>query len=144
MGQEQSSLNRTKEELNSLYNKIQAERLVLEGRIQALLVELNKNTNDNWQNKSMKGYVILTKRADGSSVKELHIPDWNVAFYNTNEGISVRDFISDDTLRFSVTVNEEDAVLLHSLWIKSYHAKSISVLVQPILQHYINDNIIKV
>ena len=144
MGQEQSSLQRTKEELNSLYDKFQAERLVLEGRIQALLVELNKNTNDNWQNKSMKGHVVLTRRADGSSVKELYIPDWNVAFYNTNDGISVRDFISNDIFGVGITINEEDAVLLHSLWIKSYHTKSISVLVQPILQHYINDNIIKI
>jgi len=91
----------------------------------------------------MKGRIILTKRSDGSSVKELVVPDWNIAFYNSNDGIAVRNCIGHDLFGIGITISKEDAVLLHSLWIKTYHAKAIGVLVQPILQHYINDNTLK-
>ena len=137
MGLEQSSLNKTKIEINSMYDRFQAERLILESKIQMLLSDLHKASNDEWIPKQMNALILKNRHIDGSSVKELCVPEWNVAFYNSGDGVQVRDYLYKGDIGKTVTISEENSIILHSLWIKSYQARSIGVLVQPVLQHYL-------
>lgn len=142
MGQEQSSHKKSsheksKVEINKLYIQYQAERVVLEKRIVSLLNDLHKETNDNWTPKSMNGQILFTRQSDGSTVRELLIPTWNVVFYNGDDGIAVRDTLVSDIASLPVTINMEDSILFHTMWIRSFHLRSISTLVQPVLTHYL-------
>lgn len=134
--QEHSSTNKV--ELNTLYLQHQAERLVLEKRIATLLNDVHKETLDNWIPKSMKGHILYTRQTDGSTIRELFIPDWHTVFYSNICGISVRDHLVSDIPSLPVTINHEDAILLHNMWIRYLHSKSASLLAEPILTHYIN------
>jgi hypothetical protein len=75
-------------------------------------------SDDKWVPDAMSGFIVLNKRPDGSSVKELYIPQWNVSFFYSGSTISVRK--QTEALQGKpVHLIVAHAILLHNLLIKS-------------------------
>lgn len=72
----------------------------------------------------MTGIVVLRKRPDGSSIKELYIPAWNVAFYKHSGSI---DILPDctNTGGKPVKISQKDALLLYNAWLIYVESKRV-------------------
>ena len=85
-------------------------------RLMGLIIQAG--SDDKWVPDAMSGFIVLNKRPDGSSVKELYIPHWNVTFFYSGSTISVRkqtEAIQGKPVHIIVA----HAILLHNLLIKS-------------------------
>ena len=79
---------------------------------------IQASSDDKWMPDAMSGFIVLNKRPDGSSVKELYIPQWNVTFFYSGSIISVRK--QTEALQGKpVHIIVAHAILLHNLLIKS-------------------------
>jgi len=67
---------------------------------------------------AVAGFVVQNKRSDGSTVKELYIPKWNVAFFYSSSSISVRK--QEEVLEGTpIHITSEHAAILRNLLLKS-------------------------
>ena len=61
---------------------------------------------------------MLKKRTDGSSVKELYVPEWHISFFQNGAMLGVRQQ-PDIMLGTPVRIIIAHAILLHNLYMRS-------------------------
>jgi len=86
--------------------------------VKQMAIIMQADSDDKWVPEALSGVIVLNKRPDGSSVKELYIPIWNVTFYQAGSVIAVRtqkDVLYGKPVHLIIA----HAILLHNLLVKS-------------------------
>ena len=80
-------------------------------------IDLENKGQNGWNPSAVLGIVISTKRPDGSSIRELFIPAWKTAFFESNGLITVR---AEHSILYGkpVNISETDAMFLLNLYLK--------------------------
>jgi hypothetical protein len=80
-------------------------------------INIENNGVPGWCPSAVLGIIINNKRPDGSTVRELFVPVWKVAFFESNGIINVRE---EGSILFGkpVNISEPDAILLLNLYLK--------------------------
>jgi hypothetical protein len=97
-----------------------------------------------WSPKELDAYIFLRKRLDGSSVKELYVPEWRVAFYRGAAGIELID--NCDCASGSgnvVKIDVDSASALYKAWVNYRLAKEAFALTGAVFTKYV-DGLFKV
>jgi hypothetical protein len=90
----------------------------------------------NWVPMELDGVIRVVKRSDGSSVKELYIPSWRVAFFRGSSGIELIDNCDNNYGGTFTRIDMESSALLHNALRKYREAKDAFVLTQGVLSKY--------
>lgn len=102
----------------------------------ALIVEAG--SDEKWEPESLNGVIVQTKRADGSSVKELYVPQWDVSFFMRNSEVAVRrqpTVLEGKPVRIIIA----HSILLHNLYIKSKDYNKAGDIAKVAFSTYISD-----
>ena len=104
----------------------------------ALIIE--GGSDDNWVPESLSGVIVQNKRKDGSSVKELYVPQWNVSFFHRGGTIAVR---AEPTLLEGkpVRIIVAHSILLHNLLIKSNEYLKAGEIAKIAFATYASDDV---
>lgn len=103
---------------------------------------MQNSSDDKWVPEALSGVIVINRRPDGSSIKELYIPEWNVAFFQSGYTISVR---KQDTALEGKPVHliVAHAILLHNLLIKSSDYLTASNIAKDAFRTYLDVNDVK-
>ena len=86
--------------------------------VKQMALIMHSESDDKWVPEALSGSIVLNKRLDGSTVKELYIPRWNVVFFQSGPAIAFRtqkEVLEGKPVRLIVA----HSILLHNLLIKS-------------------------
>jgi len=88
----------------------------------------------------LMGTVVLRRRPDGSSIKELYIPQWNVAFYKSNGSID----ILTDCVNIGgkpVKISPKNSLILYNAWVIYVDSKRVLHSTLPFVSEYLDSTI---
>jgi hypothetical protein len=78
-----------------------------------------------WIPREMDALVVLRRRADGSSIKELYIPEWQIAFFKINSSIDILTDCINVTGGKKVKISAENSLILYNAWIIHVDSKRV-------------------
>ena len=87
----------------------------------------------------IQGWLFLSKREDGSSVKEVFIPDWDVVFFLNGGKLDLR--LNNSQLKCDgpgFSISDSNAEALHSAFINWRAAECAKYAALPVLNAYLN------
>jgi len=90
-----------------------------------------------WSPKELDAMIIIRKRTDGSSVKELYILEWRVAFFRQN-GVVELVADCDATTGKHITISQDNSVILYNAWIAHNESKRLLILTYPLINGYLD------
>ena len=87
----------------------------------------------------MDGVVILRRRVDGSSVKELYIPEWRVSFFKSNGTIDIlTDCVNSGGKK--VKISAENSLLLYNAWVIHVDSKRVLHSTLPLVTQHLDSS----
>ena len=92
-----------------------------------------------WSPKELDAFIFLRRRTDGSSVKELYVPEWRVAFYRSTTGIELIDNCDCPSGSGNVVkIDVESASLLYKAWFNYRLAKDAFSMTSAVFTKYVD------
>jgi hypothetical protein len=91
-----------------------------------------------WIPHEMDALVVLRRRADGSSIKELYIPEWQIAFFKVNSSIDILTDCINVTGGKKVKISAENSLNLYNAWIIHVDSKRVLNSTMPFISQYLD------
>ena len=88
----------------------------------------------------MTAFVVLRKRGDGSSVKELYIPQWNVSFYKSGGSIDIITDCSNSGGK-AIKVSAENSLILYNAWVIHVDSKRVLHSTSSFVSQYLDSTV---
>lgn len=117
MGASQS-LNNTSSEIIAIQNRLLEELCKRDDELRIHISKLVGPANlPALKEGRLQAVIVDFTRADGSTVKELYIPDWFTVFYENNGKLGLRDQIQDVAGQH-IELYEAHVILLHNALVR--------------------------
>jgi len=87
----------------------------------------------------MNAFVVLRKRGDGSSVKELYIPQWKVAFYKSGGSIDIITDCSHSGGK-AIKISAENSLILYNAWVIYVDSQRVLQSTLPFVSLYLDSS----
>ena len=96
-----------------------------------------KQSQEQKQSQAVDAYIILRKKADGSSVRELFVVPWRCGFYKVGSTVGITP--DCDLLASSgkyISIDAESAALLYKALLNHKMAQASAAATTPVLAKY--------
>ena len=122
---QQKDLIDAKEETNAHKEELQIlleyQDKLQEALDKAIMSQGQKQEQGQEQKQSVNCHIIIHQRMDGSSAKELYIPDWRVAFFKSGNSIELIDDYDATVSTAPLTI---DSTILYDSWQKFLESRA--------------------
>jgi hypothetical protein len=96
------------------------------------------NTISSWMPSEVDGFICKVKRDDGSTVKELFVPQWGISFFKAHGTLGIRENNVGAAGAVFIRVDVDSAVKLYAAFYNDKMAKAAFASGVSAFDKYVN------